>query len=253
MKLYIYRDKGMRIIIRIVSATTFFLITTQAFSYYLPPGYLLAQVGGYLSSPGESQNIGIKGLVGDRFTADNSNNGNVLFGLGYFLNGLERDQYSLDYGINAFYLAKTTVSGDIIQEHLYANLSYGYDISHVPIYLDAKASIKIKTNTTNQYAVTVDAGIGPNFLMTSHYQDESIDNGVTKPDNAFSGQTNTTFSATAGIGIKIDNLINHIPVECGYRFFYLGQGNLSKNKSQLQDTLSIGTVYANAIICSVAI
>src|SRR5258708_2722813 len=119
----------MRIIIKLVLAAIFIFITTQAFSFNLKPGYLVAQIGGFVNSQGETQDINIKSLVGDHFTVENSNDGNVLFGLGYFLNGLDEDKYSLDFGINAFYLSQTTVKGDILQEHLFPNLSYQYNIS----------------------------------------------------------------------------------------------------------------------------
>ena len=63
--------------------------------------------------------------------------------------------------------------------------------------------------------------------------------------------TTTAFSATAGIGIKLNNVIKTIPLECGYRFFYLGKGHLNTLSDQVLNTLKTGDDYANAIICAV--
>jgi len=73
------------------------------------------------------------------------------------------------------------------------------------------------------------------------------------PDNAFSSHNNVTFTAMAGVGLKLNNIFGRAPLECGYRFFYLGQGDLSKNTDQLLNTLKTGNNYANALICSVIV
>jgi hypothetical protein len=151
--------------------------------------------------------------------------------------------------VNAFYLGQTSVQGDIVQEHLFTNLAYKYDIQNVPVYAAAKALIY--TNNP-AYILTVDMGIGPNFLLTSGYKETPLNN-YTNLDNAFTGATTTTFSATAGIGLRVNNILGQMPVECGYRFFYLGQGNLAKNNDQLINTLNTGDTYANALVCSVTV
>ena len=77
--------------------------------------------------------------------------------------------------------------------------------------------------------------------------------GITLPDNAFSSRSNVVFSATAGLGLRLNNAFGQVPLECGYRFFYLGQGNFNSKSNQLMNTLTTGESYANALICSVTI
>ena len=153
------------------------------------------------------------------------------------------------YGINAFYLAKTDVTGNVIQENLFTNLSYKYNLTHYPVYVIAKSTIKTKFP---QYALTIDTGIGPNFIKADGFQENSLD-GITIPDNIFSSHTSTTFSATAGFGVKVNQVFGSAPLECGYRFFYLGQGNFNIATNQVLNTLKTGSNYANAIICSMTI
>jgi hypothetical protein len=171
-------------------------------------------------------------------------------GLGYFLDAQEKESFKMSYGINAFYLAKATVKGSVIQENLFENLSYHYNVTHYPVYVVAKSTIQTKLQ---KYAFTVDAGIGPNFIKTSGFKENSLDGGITIPDNAFSGHTSATFSATAGAGVKLNQFFGEAPLECGYRFFYLGKGNFNKDTNQLLNTLSTGSNYANALICSITV
>ena len=69
----------------------------------------------------------------------------------------------------------------------------------------------------------------------------------------YSGRTTAAFSAMAGVGIQMNNVFGHAPLECGYRFFYLGQGNFNKLSNQLINTLSTGNSYANALLCTLTI
>jgi len=130
------------------------------------------------------------------------------------------------------------------------NLSYNYTVTHLPVYASAKATFN---NKSDQYAITLDAGIGPNFIKTGGFEEHSLDGGITIPEQDFSGKTNATFSATAGLGLKLNNVLGSAPLECGYRFFYLGQGELKKQASQIQNTLSTGSNFGNALTCSVTI
>lgn len=232
-----------------VSSAILLLAATQASGFGIKNGHAIISLGGYLNSTGKTQNVDITGLVGDIYTITSHNKGNVIVGAGYFLNNVTPCNFNFAYGIDAFYLGKTQVSGTIFQEHLFPNLAYQYNISHVPVYAEAKLDFN---NTGPKYSFAVNAGIGPNFMQTSNFYDYSLDD-ITLPDRAFSGHTNTTFSAMAGVSIKINNVIGQRPLECGYRFFYLGKGNLAINNSQIQNTLSTGTNYANALLCSVAI
>jgi hypothetical protein len=233
--------------IKILTLLPLFLITTPTLAFNLKQGHPIIQLGGFVSSEGKAQNINIQDLIGDHFSVRHSSGSNGLIGLGYYLDGQENDKFKMSYGINTFYLAKTTVSGDITQEQLFTNLSYRYNLTHVPVYAMAKSTINLKSD---RYALTIDAGLGPNFISANHYQDRSLD-GVTLPDNAFSGKTTTTLSATLGVGLKANHVFGKLPLECGYRFFYLGQGKLHKQSDQLLNSLSTGSNTANAVLCSV--
>ena len=219
------------------------------FPSFLKHGHATIQVGGYWSNPGYTQHINIQDLIGDEFTVTDHNSNHGLAGLGYFIDGQEKSFFKISYGVNAFYLAKTTVTGNVIQENLFTNLSYQYNLTHYPIYAIAKSTIQ--TNST-KYALTIDAGIGPNFMRTTGFKEDSLD-GITIPDNIFSSHTSTTFSATAGLGVKINRAFGPTPLECGYRFFYLGQGNFNMTTNQVLNTLNTGSVYANAIIYSITV
>lgn len=206
------------------------------------------QGGFFVASQGRAQDVEIEGLIGNHMVTDNSKISG-LAGIGLYYNRAPQTRFQLSYGVNAFYLGQTSVKGDIVQDHLFTNLAYKYDIQNVPVYAAAKALIYTNNPT---YNVTLDAGIGPNFLWTSGYRETPL-NSYTLPDNAFRGASTTTFSATAGIGVRFNNLLGQMPVECGYRFFYLGQGNLAKNNDQLINTLNTGDTYANALVCSVTV
>ncbi len=238
---------------RLISIAALLSITTQAFSFdfknQLTHGHAVIQLGGYWGDEGKQQHISIENLIGDNFTVTNRQSGNVLAGLGYFVDGQDKDLFKMVYGVNAFYLAKTRISGDVVQENLFTNLSYGYNITHYPVYAVAKSIIKTKSP---RYAVTVDLGVGPNFMHTSNFREHSLD-GVTIPDNIFSGQTTTTFSVMTGLGIKINDVFGNAPLECGYKFFYLGQGGFSANNTQVLNTLNTGNDYANALMCSITL
>lgn len=232
-----------------LSAAALILSATQVFTASMNPGHFLFELGGYNSTQGREQDIAIEGLIGDRFTLTDRHDVNALFGLGYFLNGMKQNQLQMDLGVNAFYLARTEVSGTIVQEQLFTNLGYSYEARHIPVYAAAKATL---TSNTAPAALTLDAGIGPNFIRTSNYNDWSLD-GMTLPDNAFLGHSKITISAMAGIGLKLLPPTGKMPLECGYRFFYLGQGHLVPRSDQIHNTLQTGTNYANALLCTVTV
>ena len=141
------------------------------------------------------------------------------------------------------------MNGYVIQELQFTNLAYDYSITNFPVFAAAKAMFN---NHSNQYALTVDAGIGPNFMSTARFHERSISGSNAIPDNAFSGHASTAFSAMVGAGIQLKNIFNNsTPLECGYRFFYLGSGELSRNSDQLLNTLKTGQGHANALLCSV--
>ncbi|CEG57135.1 hypothetical protein [Legionella fallonii] len=233
------------------------LITTSSQSAHLTSifsvlkqGHVLAQAGGYWSNQGKTQHINIEGLIGDDFTVTQHNGSNGVVGLGYYIDSQRFERFHLSYGLNGFYLPKAYVAGDVVQESLFTNLSYRYDTTNYPVYLVAKSIIPLPEK---QSALTVDVGIGPNWMHTEGFAESSLDGGITIPDNAFAGRTTTTFSVTVGAGIQLANVFGKAPLECGYRFFYLGQGRFDRKTEQLIDTLHTGDAYANAVLCAVRI
>jgi len=243
--------------VTIAIALTCFIMQ-PAFSWYSNSLYnflnpncakIVLQLGGFSAHQGEDQDIGITGLIGDRFTVTQHNDQNVLVGLGYYVDGPGYGMVNMMYGLNAFYLPHTEVKGNIIQEGMFTNLGYRYSVNNYPIYVAAKGQI---FNDSNWYNVTFDLGLGANVISTSDVNERSLD-GVTLPDHAFTGNTSAAFSATVGVGVKFNNVYRNVPVECGYRFFYLGKGDFSKTTDQLTSTLKTGDSYANALVCSVTV
>lgn len=213
----------------------------------LKHGMIPVQLGGFISSPGTSQHINIEGLVGNLYTVQDHHTSNGLFGIGYYMHGADKERFELNYGINGFYFGKSSVSGSVVQEDLFTNLTYNYSIHNLPVYLAAKAIVK---NTNKQYNVTLDAGIGPNFIKTSHYSEGAL-NSFSLPSNGFAGDSRVAFSAMAGIGVRLNEIFGKAPLECGYRFFYLGAGQLNPTNNQILNRIKTGNNYANGFICSV--
>lgn len=213
-------------------------------------GEPVLQLGWFTVKQGKSQHINIQGLVGDDFSVNKSSDQNILIGVGYYFNWLNTSQMSIRYGINAFYLAPTTVKGDVTQEDLFTNLSYHYSRTNYPIYFAARALIPCST----RYDIAIDLGMGPNIVSTKSFKEKSLDGGITIPDaHIFSGKNVVAFSATAGLGWRINNVLGNCSLEIDYRFFYLGQGELKKVNSQVRNTLRTGNSYANALFFSISI
>ena len=202
------------------------------------------------TSQGNSQQINLKGnLIGDYFTVTDKNDQNVVVGLAYFHELANPHHIQYSYGVNAFYLAKTTVSGTVLQEQLFTNLAFKYSVTHIPIYAMAKAEVALN----NPFALVVDIGIGPNIMQTTDFRERALDGGITIPDYIFSDKTKAVFSATTGVGLKFNNVLRTHPLSCGYRLFYLGRGRLAAVNSQVGNPLKTGNSYANALICSVTL
>lgn len=213
-------------------------------------GEPVLQLGWFTATQGKSQHIDIQGLIGDDFSVSKSSAQNFLVGVGYYFDWLDTPQVSIGYGINAFYLAPTKVKGTVTQEDLFTNLSYHYSQTNYPIYFAAKALIPCNMH----YDIVIDLGIGPNIVRTKDFKEKSLDGGITIPDaHIFSGKNTVVFSATAGLGWRINNVFEHCSLEIDYRFFYLGQGELKKVNSQVKNTLRTGNSYANALFFSISI
>jgi hypothetical protein len=212
----------------------------------LAHGETTLQFGGFIANQGKKQTIDIQDLVGSQYTVNSHTQRNGLVGLAYFVDGPDKKNYQLAYGLNIFYLAPTSITGYVVQELLYRNLSYAYTIQHLPLYFAAKAHVKTKFD---QYKLIFDAGIGPNFMRTYDYH-ETPQNSVTIAEKTFTSRSNSTFAATAGVSARI-NPPGKTPLECGYRFFYLGEGRLTSNNSLLVNPLKTGHTFANALVCGV--
>ena len=220
---------------------------------YLKNGEFTLQLGGFWRNAGAEQFIGIQDLIGDRFTVTNGSDFNGLFGVGYFLNAKNYARVNTALGLNWFYLPRTAVSGTVIQEDLFPNLLYQYNITNYPLYVVAKAMIDTLSPGRQ---ITLNAGIGPNFMRMSRFSETSITQTLafsSEPQAFFSSKTVTNFSATAGVGILLKHVFGDAPLACGYQFFYLGEGRFNIANDQLINTLKTGQMYANAAVCSIHI
>jgi len=225
-------------------------VLASSFADKLTHGQFLLQLGAFnMSNQGKPQQINIQDLIGDYFSVSSGQNQNALVGLGYFIDGQTYNRWNLLYGIDAFYLMQTTVSGKVTQEQLFTNLSYSYDVTNTPVY----ATVKGLYDLNDRYHVTLDLGAGPNFMKTSGFSEQSLDGGVTVGDQIFSSKNNVTFSAMAGIGVRMDHVIEQLPVECGYHLFYLGRGEFNTKTNQVLNTLKTGNSYAQSLSCGIVV
>jgi hypothetical protein len=215
---------------------------TQSYALDLDRGKVALEAGIYRAKQGTAQSIRIDGLIGDRYTIEDGHQNSGLLGLGYFFCVSE----NVYLGLNAYYLTKTTIKGTIIQEQMFENLSYRYDLMHFPIY----ASLKAHFPMSDDYAINFDLGIGPNIIKLHNFHDESIDGGITYPDDAFDNDTNVRASGMIGVGFEFSNLLYHQPVEIGYRFFYLGEGSFPGRTTHIQQ-LDTGSMYAHSLVLTV--
>ncbi len=241
----------MKINSKISATTVLLLLSSSTFAYntYLGSSSVLLETGFLTAAPGKTQHIDVTGLSGDRYKADKSYDQNIIFGLSYLVDGPKMSSFNSSYGLSAHYLGRTQSAGLIYIEHLSPSLGYVYNIEHFPVHAIGKIeSNKIHDN----YTLTAEAGLGPNFLTLSHYQEKSLDS-VTLANIAFKGRSDTVFSANIGFGVKAHNFFDQNPLECGYRLFYLGESKLRKNNSEVLNGLSTGSLYAHSIICSIAV
>ncbi len=242
-------NKFLGLIILCLTSSTVFSADENPFLSTLTQGHLAFELGGYRGTQGNTQHINIQGLIGDTFTVDNRHYNNLITGLGYFFDGKNLGCLNMSYGVNAFYLTPTSVTGNVIQENLFNNLSYHYSIINYPMYVMAKSAI----NLQSPFVLTIDAGVGPNLMRTYNFHEISLDGGITIPDVIFSPNTTATFTATIGASLKMHHDIGQLPIEIGYRFFYLGQGYFKTNNNRVLNKLNTGNVYANAIFVSLSI
>lgn len=217
-------------------------------AFQMPDGHFLLEAGPYYSNQGQNQTININGLIGDEYNVTDHHDWNVIVGAGYLWNGFDSNQYGIDFGVNVFYLAPTEVKGNITQEMLFTNLGYKYSVQHIPVYLFAKGYFNTNYNCLS---VTVDAGIGPNFMKTNMKNETSLD-GITVPDNAFNGESTTTLSGMLGIGLKF-YVGQNFPLEIGYRYFYLGEGEFKPRSAEILNKLKTGNNSAQALLLTISL
>lgn len=215
-----------------------------------PVGDFQIQGGLFGGESGKSQTIAIENLLGNHYTVHDGSSSNGLLGLGYLFHAINHEHIKLDAGINAFYLFDMEVSGDVLQELEYENMSYSYKMTNLPVYAEAKATF---LEHRKRYGLTLNAGIGPNFMTTRNFHEKPLESGIIVEDN-YSGKTTTSFSATAGIGVQFHHL-GHSPVslELGYRFFYLGEGEFDNENDSYLSTFKTGTTIANAFVVTLLI
>lgn len=210
--------------------------------------YPVVQGGYFWSRQGQQQHICINGLIGDEFTVANHGDSNYLLGLGYFFRVHQRRVLDLDCGAIGYFLPKTSVCGNVLQECAFSNLAYAYDITHYPIYVDGKCKFNLEMP---KCTFNIDAGVGVNIMHMSNFCETPL-NCFTIPDCIFAGRTRACFSATVGVGFELHRF-GPLSLELGYRFFYLGHSSLQAFSPQVLDNLSTGNCFANALILSISI
>lgn len=199
---------------------------------------------------GKSQDVRLQTLPDARFTINQRNhNDNGIFGLGLSRRVMENENANFSFGLLAFYLFQTSVTGNIYQAKVINNLGYRYTVENLPIYFHGKTQFTLDKTPTPLY---LDVGLGGNFMSIGHYQEWPTLPQV-RPDLAYNSNLNITFSVTIGAGLTFMNAFGSAPLSCGYRFFYLGSGELSIRNSQYATPLSTGASFSNAVICSVTI
>lgn len=207
--------------------------------------------GGAWLQQGVEQDIMITDGIADSFSVNSKNFGNGIVGVGGYLDALELkdNHFTFQYTGSIFVLPSTTISGLVTQEGLVSNLSYRYSVTYLPSFVGLKFTNK---PVTGWYHATIDVGLGVDTIFTQNFQETSL-TPYTVPDTLFSDNTSYSFAATVGFGLKVRPNIGAITTEIGYRFFYLGQGNLAINNMLVKNALQTGYNYANALICTVEI
>jgi hypothetical protein len=227
------------------------LCSQYTFGFSIRQGQTIFQAGASFNTSGKTQNIYIQNTLGDRFSVNSQHSQSYLLGLAYLLEGGEKDRYRLDYGLNVFYLGDSSVKGSIYQEFRYDNLAYQYHIQHLPIYAVVKATDKNYFN--DRFSLTLDAGIGPSINFTNRFSEWAINGSNSIADPLFKSKTNVTFSAMVGPGVKINRFYKDKPLECGYRFYYLGNSEFNIPNNQWLTSLKTGASYTQAALCSISL
>jgi len=206
-------------------------------------GYLSLEGGVYHGKIGEAQDVETAGLFIDRYDIDSTYHNAGLIGLGYFFCLPQSPVY---FGVNAYYLTRTTVKGTIFIDQIFPDLNYSYTIKQFPIYASVKATLPFN----NGNGINLMAGVGPNIIKIQNYNEFVNEGGLTAPLDTYDSTTSVRLSAMAGIGITFSDFSNGLPIELGYRFFYLGDGALESNFDDVED-LNTGAMFAHALVVSI--
>lgn len=213
-------------------------------------GHFLVEIGGYAAVQNKNQRIELQhNLAGHHYTVTSHNQGGGLVGLGYFLNAPKVKGFPMSVGVNAVFLGQSSVGGYILEGGDQRNASYHYRLQSTPVLFEAKTLVKTRSD---KFKLALEAGIGPNFMNASHYSEIPL-NQVSSPVDAFSESTTINFAATVGAGIRFHDAPGQLPLELGYRFFYLGQGAYAINNSQVLSAIKTGDYYAHALVFTVTI
>ena len=203
--------------------------------------------GVYLGTQGTGQHVAIDGLVGDYYSVTNPTVNGGIVGLSYYINSLALDnsEYELQYSISSFFLSSTNVGGYVTQENIVTNLKYQYNLSNIAGYLGVKLR---KLNEDSRFNGAFDLGLGFNRIEASKFYETSLTS-YTLPDYFFTFAHSYEFSVMTGLGLRLENAFGKNPWECGYRFFYLGQGQLDPINTLISKGLKTGHNYANVFAC----
>jgi len=199
--------------------------------------------GGAHVTQGDGQLIGMSNSFGNIHTVGKGSDNVFIAGLGYFLKPYADKPMDVSLGFSAYYINNAKMNGLVYLERSFPNLSYQYETVNIPFYASAKA---LWTQSKLPFSVVTDAGIGLNLLTTKNYRETSLDNGVTIPNQAFSGHTAVKFSAMGGVGFRFHKAFKNNDIEIGYRYFYLNRGKLKPRPPFLRE-LSTDVVDAHAL------
>ena len=176
---------------------------SNANAFEMPSAEFGLSLGGASVHQGMSQLVRIQNSFGNFHEAYHSNEIVFAGGLSYLLNAYATSNVDFLLGASVYYLSDAKVNGVILLERTFPNLAYQYETRNIPLYATAKAAWH---DTTKKFSLVADVGIGPNFMKTKSYSERSLDNGVTIPNQAFSGDSEVKFSAMAGLGVRLNDV-----------------------------------------------
>lgn len=196
---------------------------------------------------GTSQFVPIDGLIGDTFFSSSSAKSHGVVGMALNMDALEleNEKIKVQYHFSAFFVPTTTISGNVTQENLVTNLSYSYSVYSISTLFGLKVTSK---PFEKNFYLTGDLGLGFNYIYSSEFREHPLVP-YAIPDNIFSYGANKVFdfAITTGFGIKMTTVIPRMDFTLGYRFLYLGEGNLPTTNTLVHTSFKTGYGYLNAI------